>query len=71
MSLPFQVKCPQCHQPTNYEGNPFRPFCSVRCRQIDLGVWASEGYAIPGNSQEVEESNVSSEDSSDEPPTKK
>lgn len=27
--------------------NPFRPFCSERCRLIDLGEWASESYAIP------------------------
>ena len=27
--------------------NAFRPFCSERCRLIDLGVWASEGYKIP------------------------
>ncbi|HKX12911.1 MAG TPA: DNA gyrase inhibitor YacG [bacterium] len=63
MSLPFQVKCPQCHAMANYEGNPFRPFCSERCRKIDLGTWASGGYAIPGRGQEVEESNVSREDS--------
>jgi hypothetical protein len=27
--------------------NPFRPFCCERCKLIDLGVWATEGYAIP------------------------
>ena len=61
MSLPFQVKCPQCRQMATYEGNPFRPFCSERCRRIDLGTWASGGYAIPDQGQEVEESNVSIE----------
>ncbi|MBR9829898.1 MAG: DNA gyrase inhibitor YacG [Oceanospirillales bacterium] len=41
------VKCPQCSQPAAYaESNPFRPFCSERCRLIDLGEWASEGYQI-------------------------
>ena len=27
--------------------NPFRPFCSERCRSADLGAWASEGYRVP------------------------
>lgn len=31
-----------------WEGNPDRPFCSERCRMIDLGHWASGDYAVPG-----------------------
>ena len=27
--------------------NPYRPFCSERCKLIDLGQWASEAYRIP------------------------
>jgi len=43
-----QVKCPQCGRLTFYSlENPFRPFCSERCRLIDLGEWASESYRIP------------------------
>ncbi|QDK39099.1 DNA gyrase inhibitor YacG [Bdellovibrio sp. NC01] len=43
-----QVKCPQCGRLTLYSPeNAFRPFCSERCRLIDLGEWASEGYRIP------------------------
>jgi uncharacterized protein len=45
--LPLQVKCPQCNKPTPYEGNPWRPFCSERCKLIDLGQWAEGAYAIP------------------------
>jgi hypothetical protein len=30
-----------------WEGNPFRPFCSERCRLLDLGQWAEGSYAIP------------------------
>lgn len=45
---PKTVKCPQCGQPSLYAPeNAFRPFCSERCRLIDLGEWASEGYRIP------------------------
>lgn len=44
------VKCPQCGNLTLYSPeNLFRPFCSERCRLIDLGEWASEGYRIPTN----------------------
>jgi uncharacterized protein len=32
------------------ENNPFRPFCSDRCRLIDLGGWLSEQRSIPGES---------------------
>ena len=46
MSKP-RVKCPTCEKPQVYDtSNPHRPFCSERCRQIDLGAWASEEYAI-------------------------
>jgi endogenous inhibitor of DNA gyrase (YacG/DUF329 family) len=46
---PEFVKCPICKRLTVWEGNPDRPFCSDRCRLIDLGAWASEGYAVPGD----------------------
>ncbi|MEW6611283.1 MAG: DNA gyrase inhibitor YacG [Pseudomonadota bacterium] len=39
--------CPQCHKPAPWEGNPYRPFCSERCRLLDLGAWASEQYRVP------------------------
>ena len=43
-----KINCPQCGKSTEYSSdNPWRPFCSQRCRQIDLGEWASEGYQIP------------------------
>ncbi|QGX39020.1 DNA gyrase inhibitor YacG [Permianibacter aggregans] len=46
---PLIVRCPQCHKSIVYDkNNPFRPFCSDRCRLIDLGEWASEGHRIPG-----------------------
>ncbi len=44
----MEVKCPNCKKPTEYSAaNAFRPFCSERCRLIDLGNWADETYAIP------------------------
>lgn len=42
------VKCPQCGKPALFAPeNSFRPFCSERCKLIDLGAWADEKYAIP------------------------
>jgi len=46
------VKCPRCGNPTEYEGNPFRPFCSQRCKLVDLGTWLDESYRIPGRGEE-------------------
>jgi hypothetical protein len=31
-----------------WEANPYRPFCSERCRLVDLGRWLGEAYRIPG-----------------------
>ena len=44
----MEVECPHCRKRVPYAGNPFRPFCSERCRLIDLGAWIAEEYAIPG-----------------------
>jgi uncharacterized protein len=41
------VKCPRCGKEAEMAGNPFRPFCSERCRTIDLGNWVSGAYRIP------------------------
>lgn len=42
------VHCPICRRPVRWEGSPWRPFCSERCRRIDLGNWVSEEYRVPG-----------------------
>ncbi|HXG19306.1 MAG TPA: DNA gyrase inhibitor YacG [Methylomirabilota bacterium] len=47
------VKCPTCRTLVPWQGNPYRPFCSARCRTIDLGAWADESYRIAG--ERVEE----------------
>ncbi|NWG14431.1 MAG: DNA gyrase inhibitor YacG [Acidobacteria bacterium] len=39
--------CPRCGRKTVYQGNPFRPFCSERCKLIDLGHWVSGDYRVP------------------------
>jgi endogenous inhibitor of DNA gyrase (YacG/DUF329 family) len=57
------VPCPTCQRPVEWsEASPFRPFCSDRCKLIDLGAWITEKHAIPG-----EELVASFEDSDDDP----
>lgn len=46
------VTCPQCkgdsvHAPRN----PYRPFCGERCKNLDLGAWASESFRVPAPEQ--------------------
>ena len=42
------VNCPTCGTKVEWtEVNKYRPFCSDRCKQIDLGAWAEEKYTIP------------------------
>lgn len=48
MTTPRTVPCPHCKGPAEWSpANPYRPFCSERCKQIDLGAWASEAYRVP------------------------
>lgn len=50
-----KVACPQCGLPALYAPeNPFRPFCSERCKLIDMGAWASEQYRIPAARPETD-----------------
>lgn len=54
-----KFKCPQCRKEVLWEGNPDRPFCSDRCRLLDLGQWADQSYRIAGRSQDaLSEENV-------------
>lgn len=44
---PRIVRCPQCGGDAVFApSNLYRPFCSERCRQIDLGAWASETFRV-------------------------
>jgi len=41
-------KCPTCGKPVDYKDNPWRPFCSERCKLIDFDKWTSGEYRVPG-----------------------
>jgi endogenous inhibitor of DNA gyrase (YacG/DUF329 family) len=44
-----KVKCPTCGKQVEWtEENKWKPFCSERCKLIDLGAWADESHRIPG-----------------------
>lgn len=47
------VPCPSCGKAALFApSNPWRPFCSERCRLTDLGAWATESYRIPAKPDE-------------------
>ncbi len=51
------VKCPTCKKDVTWNADAqWRPFCSERCKLIDLGEWASDGHRIPGEPQPMEPS---------------
>jgi endogenous inhibitor of DNA gyrase (YacG/DUF329 family) len=57
-------KCPICSKPGVSE---FRPFCSARCKQVDLNRWLSESYRVPVQSVDEEEDEAAPPDRPAEP----
>ena len=51
----MQVKCPECGKKVEWEGNPFRPFCCERCKNIDLAAWATGEYRVAGDKKSEDE----------------
>ena len=46
----MRVKCPTCKRSIEWSAdNAFRPFCSERCRTVDLGAWFANAHAIAGD----------------------
>lgn len=61
------VQCPNCKKAVIWSSeSPYRPFCSERCRIIDLGAWADGSYAIP-TSISPEDENSDTDEGSDTP----
>jgi endogenous inhibitor of DNA gyrase (YacG/DUF329 family) len=60
------IVCPICNKANTWQPeNKFRPFCSDRCKLIDLGEWANESRAIPGKPVDFTQTDEE-EDGSDE-----
>jgi len=51
----LKVNCPKCELEFNYYDSKFRPFCSERCKDVDLGHWFSESYKVHTKEQLNEE----------------
>lgn len=50
---PIELSCPTCKKSIYWsDAFPDRPFCSERCKLIDLGAWSSEEHVIPGETSE-------------------
>ena len=43
----FTFPCPRCVEMSQWVDYFFRPFCSERCKLIDLGAWANDEYRLP------------------------
>ncbi len=55
MKLKKKITCPTCGKKETWTlANPFRPFCSERCKLIDLGEWAAEKHRVPGEEVNLE-----------------
>ena len=53
---PLVVACPICSHAVVWNvGNRWKPFCSERCKMIDLGQWATESYRVPAEEQESDD----------------
>lgn len=49
------TKCPNCSAPVEWgPQSPYRPFCSKRCKLIDLGAWLDGTNSIPGEELELD-----------------
>ncbi|MDR0498120.1 MAG: DNA gyrase inhibitor YacG [Holophagales bacterium] len=55
-----RYSCPICRCSVQWENNPWRPFCSERCKLIDLGAWSGENYLI-SDKPEIENDEIWSE----------
>ncbi len=55
----MKAVCPICQKEIDWKGNRYRPFCSERCKRVDLGRWASGEYRIAAPSEDEEEKKTS------------
>ncbi|MCC6916831.1 DNA gyrase inhibitor YacG [Nitrosomonas sp.] len=57
MIKPPVVNCPQCGEAVVWDkSSKFRPFCSERCKLLDLGQWATDSYRVPEEEPRQEDS---------------
>ncbi len=57
--------CPRCGEPSQWQNNVFRPFCSERCKMVDLGAWASDEYRVATQDSPAAEGQKNADDYED------
>jgi endogenous inhibitor of DNA gyrase (YacG/DUF329 family) len=57
------MKCPTCGKPAAWKDNPFRPFCSERCKLVDFGRWVNEEYRVPAERPTVDRDEAAEQES--------
>ena len=60
MNRELKVKCCHCKKEFSYYSSKYRPFCTERCKMVDLGHWFEESYSVEGrdNSVYIEDSGM-------------
>ncbi len=59
------VDCPTCRKPVEWvDSNSYRPFCSERCKMIDLGAWANEDFRVPAENADPNDLDEGGEETS-------
>lgn len=61
----MKAVCPTCKKKIDWKESRYRPFCSERCKLIDLGRWASGDYRIPAQAEEEAEKEAESSEGQD------
>ncbi|OGQ04337.1 MAG: DNA gyrase inhibitor YacG [Deltaproteobacteria bacterium RIFCSPLOWO2_01_44_7] len=57
-----KVVCPHCKKKVIKKGNPFWPFCTERCKMVDLGKWVTEQYRVAGEPVKTEDDKEEEDD---------
>jgi uncharacterized protein len=63
------MTCPTCGKATERKDNPYRPFCSERCKLLDFGRWVTEEYRVPAEKISDQDSVNEEADAEDESET--
>ena len=58
MKKASKVKCPTCKRPGDWFAGPYGPFCSKRCKLVDLGKWLGEEYRVPVRAAQEDDGEV-------------
>ncbi len=70
MAKIINIVCPYCKKPSSWSDNPWKPFCSERCKMIDLGKWAMGDYRVAGEKISKEFDGEIAEDADEKNATK-